>query len=133
MKIQTTKITKYLHQIEVICKTTQACGNIEVITRKETKYLKNIMTQIRTIYRPSRVTDVLIDGIDLIAKSLFGSMDVNDKKLIIEQMQLLQNKQLMLQHAVQNQITVLNTIAHIENIETIIDRNIGTKNCYKGE
>jgi len=30
----------------------------------------------------------------------------------------------MLQHAVRNQITVLNTtIAHIENIETIIDRN----------
>jgi len=48
-------------------------------------------------------------------------MDANDEKLINEQMQLLQNKQLMLQH---DQITVLNTtIAHIENIETIIDRN----------
>jgi len=45
-------ITKYLHQTEVTCKTTQACGRIEVITGKEINYLKNIMTQIRTIYRP---------------------------------------------------------------------------------
>jgi len=66
----------------------------------------------------------LIDGIDSIVKSLFDTMDANDEKLINEQMQLLQNKQLILQHVVQNQITVLNTkIAHIENIETIIDRN----------
>jgi len=51
-------------------------------------------------------------------------MDANDEKLINEQIHLLQNKQLMLQHATQNQITVLNmTIVHIENIETIIDRN----------
>jgi len=51
-------------------------------------------------------------------------MDANDEKLINEQIHLLQNKQLTLQHATQNQITVLNmTIAHIENIETIIDRN----------
>jgi len=65
----------------------------------------------------------LIDGIASIAKSLFDTMDANDEKLN-EQIQLLQNKQLTLQHAVQNQITVLNmTIAHIENIETIIHRN----------
>jgi len=51
-------------------------------------------------------------------------MDANNEKLINEQIQLLQNKQLTLQYAVRNQITVLNTtIAHIENIETIIDRN----------
>jgi len=51
-------------------------------------------------------------------------MDANDEKLINKQIQLLQNEQLTLQHAILNQITVLNTmIAHIENIETIIDRN----------
>jgi len=50
--------------------------------------------------------------------------DANDEKLINEQIRLLQNKQLPLQHAAQNQITVLNTtIAHMGNIETIIDRN----------
>jgi len=41
------QITKYLHQIEVTCKTTQACTRIEAITEKEMKYLKNIMTQIQ--------------------------------------------------------------------------------------
>jgi len=82
------------------------------------------------LFTDLRLTDVeeLIDGIGSIAKSiLFGTMDANDEKLINEQIQLLQNKQLTLQQAGQNncikyQITVLNTmIAHIENIETIID------------
>jgi len=95
-------------------------------------YLKNIMTQICTIYKPpiNRRRE-LIDGISSIAKSLFGTMDANDERLINEQIQLLQNTQLTLQHAVQNQLTVLNTsIAHMENIETIIDRN---ENYYKGK
>jgi len=69
----------------------------------------------------------LVDEIGSIAK-LFGIMDANDEKLINEQIRLLQNKQLILQHAAQNQITVLNTtIAHIRNIKTIIDRKIITK------
>jgi len=51
-------------------------------------------------------------------------MDANDEKLINEQIQLLQNKQLTLQHVVQNQLTVLNTtITDMKNIETIIDQN----------
>jgi len=87
------------------------------------KNFKNIMPQ--TIYRSATIYNRhrgLVDGIGSIAKSLFGTMDANDEKLINEQ--ILQNKQLTLQHAAQNQITVLNTtIAHIENIETIIDRN----------
>jgi len=83
------------------------------------------MTQIQTIYRsPTNRRRGLVNGIDSIAKSLIGTMNANDEKLINEQIQLLQYKQLTLQHAAQNQITVLNTtIAHIENIETIIDRN----------
>jgi len=119
------QITKYLRQTEAVCKTTQACARIEAITRKEMKYLKSIMTQIQTIYRsPTNKRRGLVDGIGSIAKSLFGTMDANDEKLINEQIKLLQNKQLTLQHAAQNQITILNaTIAHIENIETIIDRN----------
>jgi len=73
------------------------------------KYLKNIIIQIRTIYRSlTNKRRGLIDGIDSITKSLFGTMDANDEKLINAQIQLLQNKQLTLQHAVQNQVTVLN-------------------------
>jgi len=98
------------------------------------EYLKSIMTRIQTIYRsPTNRRRRLVDGIDSIAKSLFGTMVANEK-LINEQIRLLRNKQLYivcniyiittLQHAAQNQITVLNTtISHIENIETIIDRN----------
>jgi len=119
------QITKYLHQTEVTCRITQLCDHIAAITGKEMKYLKNIITQIQTIYRPpTNRRRGLIDGIGSIAKALFGTMDANDEKLINEQIQLLQNKQLTLQHAVQNQLTVLNTtIAHLENLETIIDRN----------
>jgi len=111
--------------MEATCKTTQACNRVEAITEKEMKYLKSIMTQIQTIYSsPTNRCRGLVNGISSIAKSLFGTMDANDEKLIYEQIRLLQNKQLILQHAAQNQITVLNTtIAHIENIETIIDRN----------
>jgi len=57
------QITKYLHQTEVTCKTTQVCGRIEAITGKEMKYLKSIMTQIQTIYRfPTNRRKVLVDG-----------------------------------------------------------------------
>jgi len=88
------------------------------------------MTQIQIIYKsPINRHRGLIDGIGSI--TLSGTMDANDEKLINEQIQLLQNKQLMLQHAVQNQITVINTtIAHIENIKTIIDRN---ENVLQGQ
>jgi len=70
------------------------------------KYLKNIMTQIQTIYRsPTNRRRGLVNGIGLIAKSLFDTTNANDEKLINEQIRLLQNKQVTLQHAAQNQIT----------------------------
>jgi len=48
-------------------------------------------------------------------------MDAEDAILIYEQLKLLQNKQLTLQHVTQNQIKVLNaTIGHIENLEKIL-------------
>ncbi|KAM0726187.1 hypothetical protein ACS0PU_008268 [Formica fusca] len=51
-------------------------------------------------------------------------MDANDEKHINEQLNLLENKQQTLQHVVQTQIKVVNnTIAHIEKLENIIDRN----------
>ena len=51
-------------------------------------------------------------------------MDANDEKHINEQLNLLQNSQQTVQHAVQNQIKVLNaTIAHIDEVESIIERN----------
>jgi len=74
------------------------------------KYLKSNDTNTNYLQIPeTNKRRELIDGIGSITKSLFGTMDANDEKLINEQIQLLQNKQLTLQHAIQNQITVLNT------------------------
>lgn len=102
-----------------------ACNNLDIIAKREAKYLKNVMTQIQTIYKPpTNRRRGLIDGIGSIAKTLFGTMDANDEKHINEQLNLLENKQQTLQHVVRTQIKVVNnTIAHIEKLENIIDRN----------
>jgi len=101
---------------------TQACGNIEIVTQREIQYLRGIMSQIQTIYKPpTNRHRGLINGIDLLAKSLFGTIDAKDEKLIKEQLELLQNKQQAIQYAIQ--IMVLNSmIAHIEHAEIIIER-----------
>jgi len=103
----------------------QACGNTEIITQREVQYQKEMMTQIRTIYKPpTNRRRGLIDGIGSLAKLLFETMDAKDEKLIKEQLDLLRNKQQTIQHAIQNQLMVLNiTIAHIGDAESIIERN----------
>jgi len=51
-------------------------------------------------------------------------MYAKDEKLIKEQLDLLQNKQQTIQHAIQNQLIVLNiTIVHIGDAESVIERN----------
>ncbi|KAL6427146.1 hypothetical protein ACFW04_008648 [Cataglyphis niger] len=51
-------------------------------------------------------------------------MDANDEKRINEQLDLLENRQQIIQHVAKNQIKILNnTIAHIEKTEDIINRN----------
>jgi len=84
-----------------------------------------MLTQIRTIYKPpTNRRRGLIDGIGSLAKSLFGTMDAKDEELIKKQLELFQNKQQTIQHAIQNQLMVLNTtIAHIGDAENIIERN----------
>jgi len=118
------QIMRYLQKAKVMCaeSQTQACGNIELVTQRKTQHLKGMLAQIRTIYKlPTNRRKGLIDGIGSLAKSLFGTMDANDEKLIKE---LLQNKQQIIQHAIQNQLMVLNTtIAHIGDAESIIERN----------
>jgi len=59
------------------------------------------------------------ETVDMISKTLFGTMDAEDATLINEQLKLLQNKLLTLQCVTRNQTKVLNaTIGHIsrENI-----------------
>jgi len=121
------QIMQYLKKAKIMCaeSQTQTCGNIGLITQREEQYLQNMMTQIRTIYKPpTNRRRGLIDGIGSLAKSLFGTMDAKDEKLIKEQLDLLQNKQQTIQHAIQNQLMVLNTtITHVGDAENIIERN----------
>ncbi|KAL6416873.1 hypothetical protein ACFW04_014792 [Cataglyphis niger] len=76
-----------------------ACSTLDIIAKREARYLKNIMIQIQTIYKSStNLRRGLINGIGSIAKSLFGTMDANDEKRINEQLDLLENRQQIIQH-----------------------------------
>jgi len=79
------------------------------------------MAQIRgngTIYKPpTNRCRGLIDEIGSLAKSLFGTMDAKDKKLIKKQLELLHNKQQTIQHAIQNQLMVLNTTHRAQKMQ----------------
>jgi len=66
------QIMQYMKKAKVMCaeSQTQTCGNIGLITQREEQYLQNMMTQIRTIYKPpTNRRRGLIDGIGSLAKS----------------------------------------------------------------
>jgi len=83
------------------------------------------MDRLQTIYG----TEInkrrgLINGLGSIAKTLFGTMDADDEQLINEQLMLLHNNNEATQHALKNQIKVINsTIAHVGNLEDTIEQN----------
>jgi len=54
-------------------------------------------------------------------------MDANDRKLISEQLTLLHNANAVTQHALKNQMKVINsTITHVDNLENTIEQNENT-------
>jgi len=66
-----------------------------------------------------------------ITKTLFEIIDANDRKLINEQIQLLQNNQQTLEHVAKNHIKVLNTtIIHLNKLENVLDYNGKLINHY---
>ncbi|KMQ91307.1 enzymatic polyprotein endonuclease reverse [Lasius niger] len=83
------------------------------------------LTWKMTAYQtPKNARRGLLDGIGIVAKTLFGTMDADDEKKIAEQLNLLQNQQQTLQHAAKNQIKILNTtIAHVDNLEKVLQEN----------
>ncbi|KMQ96322.1 env protein [Lasius niger] len=107
------QIEEYIQEQQLKCDTLKfhvqyqqdACTSFESIATREARYLKSIMTQIQTVYRsPTDRRRGLINGIGSIAKTLFGTMDAEDEKQIKEQLELIQNNQQTVQHAVKNQI-----------------------------
>jgi len=96
--------------------------------KKIRKKIQILMDRIQTIYG----TEInkrrgLINGLGSIAKTLFGTMDANDKKLISEQLTLLHNANAVTQHALKNQIKVINsTITHVDNLKNTIEQNENT-------
>ncbi|XP_029659432.1 uncharacterized protein LOC115233261, partial [Formica exsecta] len=73
---------------------------------------------------PKKTRRGLIDGLGTIAKTLFGTMDADDERIIKEQLNLMQRNQQTLQHAMKNQIKILNaTIAHVDNVEKVLQEN----------
>src|SRR5436190_12369587 len=126
------QIIDYLKETEKMCEKKnfddvyhkETCENLDKIAKKEMNYLTIIIEQLQTIYeQPTNRRRGLIDGIGSIAKSLFGTMDANDEKRINEQLNLLENSQQILQHAVKNQIKVINaTIIHVGKLKDIMER-----------
>ncbi|KYN29453.1 hypothetical protein ALC57_01120 [Trachymyrmex cornetzi] len=73
----------------------------------------------------------LIDAIGSIAKSLFGTMDVDDDRIIREQLTIVHDENAVAKHAVKNQLKVINsTIEHIDNLERTLQENQNTLTFY---
>ncbi|KYM96677.1 hypothetical protein ALC62_12661 [Cyphomyrmex costatus] len=101
------------------------CKNMHTIAERGHDRPKNLITAIQAIYTaPINKRCGLIDGLGTIAKSLFGTMDANDEKIIKEQLTLLHNEAAAIRHAVSNQLKIINsTIKHISSLEENIQQN----------
>jgi len=86
---------------------------------KRYEKIQLLMNRLRTVYGTEmNKRRGLINGLGSIAKTLFGTMDADDEQLINEQLALLHNTNEATQHALKNQIKIINsTIAHIGNLE----------------
>ncbi|XP_032664086.1 uncharacterized protein LOC116852645 [Odontomachus brunneus] len=126
------QLEEYLENTKKICdvqgftsNTGKTCNNLYDIVKTRLNRTRLILNRIYEIHSiiPNRRRG-LIDGIGMIAKSLFGTMDANDEKIINEQLQLLENKQETLKHVTTNQLKILNaTIGHLEELEKTIQKN----------
>jgi len=136
------QIHKYIEQTNEMCSSIRAendvkrtCNNLKNIINNDSKTLAKITTLINTLYK-TRINKRrgIIDGIGSITKTLFGIMDANDRNLINEQIQLLQNNQQTLEHAAKNQLNIINsTIIHLAKLENILDYNGKLINHYVRE
>lgn len=126
------QLQNYMSQTRALChdkpletKMKETCHILLQITEKDSEQVAILLKRIKIAYQaPKKIRRGLIDGIGIIAKTLFGTMDADDEKKITEQLNLLQGNQQVLQHVIRNQIKILNaTIAHVDNTAKVIQEN----------
>jgi len=129
LEIRFQQLQDYMNQMTEECdaligNTHQTCMNILRIIRKGSTKLTTLLTHLRTLYKTPTSKRGLIDAIGTISKTLFGTMDADDERVINEQLDLLRNKQHTLQHAMKNQLKVLKgTIGHMDSLEKTLTYN----------
>jgi len=112
------QLEEYREQTQKLCEKIHeniqpTCQNVMQVIKKDIVKLKLLIKRLNTLYQTPKLKRGLINVIGFISKTLFGTMDTENATLINEQLKILQNKQLTVQHVTRNQIKVLNaTIGH---------------------
>jgi len=107
LEIRFQQLRDYTEQMEDHCNTfignvQQTCSNVLQMINKDNAKLALLLTHLRTLYKTSNNKRGL-DAIGTVSKTLFGTMDADDERIINEQLNLLANNQQTLQHAMKNQ------------------------------
>jgi len=100
---QTQKLCEKIHE-----NIQPTCQNVMQVIEKNSAKLRSLIERLNTLYQIPKLKCGLINVIESISKTLFGTMDAENATLINEQIKLLQNKQLTIQYVTQNQIKALN-------------------------
>jgi len=129
IEIRYQQLQDYIKNTEELCKkptgnTPQTCQNVMRIIQKDEAKLTLQLTHLRALYKNPSDRRGLINAVGMISKTLFGTMDADDAKIINEQLELLRNYQKTTQHAVQNQLKILDaTIGHTDRLEKTLTYN----------
>jgi len=129
LEIRYQQLQEYMNQMEDHCKNLignihQTCTNILQIIHKDNAKLARLLTHLRAVYKTPSNKRGLIDAIGTVSKTLFGTMDAGDEKIINEQLNLLANNEQTLQHAMKNQLKILKgTIGHMDSLEKTLSYN----------
>ncbi|KAL6438805.1 hypothetical protein ACFW04_003710 [Cataglyphis niger] len=109
----------------------ETCHNLLQIAKKDREQAAKLLKRLKIANQtPKKTKQELIDGLGTLAKTLFGTIDADDKKsagrnnLYVSKRntqkihEVYRTKQL--QHAMKNQIKILNAIiAHVDNVKKV--------------
>ncbi|XP_011870440.1 PREDICTED: uncharacterized protein LOC105563446 [Vollenhovia emeryi] len=112
----------WLSSAAVLCKYLETgppqklCLNTTRIFIRKNEKLTQLLTRLQTLYRITENKHELVNIVDTTDKTLFGTVDADDKQRINEQQKLIEQEQLKeaQQHAMRHQIRIINgTIGHM--------------------